>query len=87
MKRAPLALLPKGDFILTGEKVARTFGLTPAVTSAMAESYDGPVGVVVWGEDMVRHAALMARGGGVGWRSVRTPPPRMLTSLSTWPPE
>ncbi|RZR98854.1 hypothetical protein BHM03_00028300 [Ensete ventricosum] len=78
-RETPMTLLPKGDFILTGEAVARTFGLTPAVTSGMAELYDGPVGAVVWGEDMVRHAALMARGGGVGWRSIRTPPPRMLT--------
>ncbi|RZR78561.1 hypothetical protein BHM03_00003980 [Ensete ventricosum] len=30
----------------------------------MAESYGGPVGVVVWGEDMVRHVTLMVRGGG-----------------------
>ncbi|RWW21192.1 hypothetical protein GW17_00014661 [Ensete ventricosum] len=85
--REALALLPKGDFILTGEEVARTFGLTPVVTSGMAESYDGSVGAVVWGEDMVRHVALMMRGGGVGWRSVRTPLPRMLTSPSTWSSE
>ncbi|RRT44262.1 hypothetical protein B296_00044343 [Ensete ventricosum] len=73
-----LLVLPKGDFILTGEEVARTFGLTSVVTSGMTESYSGLVGVVVWGEDMVHHATLMARGGGVGWRSVWTPPPRML---------
>ncbi|RRT77788.1 hypothetical protein B296_00024675 [Ensete ventricosum] len=49
----------------------------------MAESYDG---TVVWGKDMVRHAALMARGGGVEWSSVRIPPTRMLMSSSTWSP-
>ncbi|RWW24705.1 hypothetical protein GW17_00010997 [Ensete ventricosum] len=49
----------------------------------MAESYDG---IVVWGKDMVRHAALMARGGGVEWSSVRIPPTRMLMSSSTWSP-
>ncbi|RWW58863.1 hypothetical protein BHE74_00034220 [Ensete ventricosum] len=32
----------------------------------MVESYGEPVSAVVWGEDMVCHAALMARGGGVG---------------------
>ncbi|RWW87051.1 hypothetical protein BHE74_00004139 [Ensete ventricosum] len=32
----------------------------------MVELYGGPIGAVVWGEDMVRHAAFMARGGGVG---------------------
>ncbi|RWW63266.1 hypothetical protein BHE74_00029566 [Ensete ventricosum] len=32
------------------------------------------------GENMMPHATLMARGEGVWWRSVRTPPPRMLTS-------
>ncbi|RRT55756.1 hypothetical protein B296_00033417 [Ensete ventricosum] len=50
----PPLVLPKGDFILTGEEVARTFGLTSAVTSSMVESYGGLVGAVVWGEDMVR---------------------------------
>ncbi|RWW62597.1 hypothetical protein BHE74_00030269 [Ensete ventricosum] len=39
-----------GDFILAGE-VIRTFGLIPAVIPGMAESYDEPVGAVVWGED------------------------------------
>ncbi|RZR73519.1 hypothetical protein BHM03_00025231 [Ensete ventricosum] len=29
------------------------------------------------------HVALMARGRGVEWRSVRIPPPQMLTSLPT----
>ncbi|RWW63078.1 hypothetical protein BHE74_00029785 [Ensete ventricosum] len=53
--------------------------LTSVVTSGIAESYSGTVGVVVWGEDMVRHAALMASGGRVRWCSVRTRPPRMLT--------
>ncbi|RRT65839.1 hypothetical protein B296_00028228, partial [Ensete ventricosum] len=66
------------DFILTGEEVARTFSLTPTVTSGMGESYDEPIGAVVWGEDMVHHAVLMARGGGVRWRSVQTPPPQMV---------
>ncbi|RWW79299.1 hypothetical protein BHE74_00012432 [Ensete ventricosum] len=37
----------------------------------MVESYDGFVGAMVWGEDMVHHVALMMRGGGVGWRSNR----------------
>ncbi|RZS04348.1 hypothetical protein BHM03_00034689 [Ensete ventricosum] len=45
----------------------------------MAESYGEPVGAMVWGENMMSHATLMARGEGVWWRSVRTPPPRMLT--------
>ncbi|RZS17396.1 hypothetical protein BHM03_00049533, partial [Ensete ventricosum] len=54
------------------------FNLTPVVTSCMVESYDGPVGAVIWGEDMMHHAALMARGRGVRWRSVWTPPPRMM---------
>ncbi|RRT70145.1 hypothetical protein B296_00023226 [Ensete ventricosum] len=39
------------------------------------------------GEDMMRHATLMAHGRGVRWRSVWTPPPRMMTSSSTWLPE
>ncbi|RWW67253.1 hypothetical protein BHE74_00025313 [Ensete ventricosum] len=50
----------------------------------MAESYGGPVGVVVWGEDMVHHVTLMVRGGGVRWHSVRSPPPQTLTWPSTW---
>ncbi|RZS12146.1 hypothetical protein BHM03_00043544, partial [Ensete ventricosum] len=64
-RETPLAL-PEEDFILTGEEVACTFGLAPVVTSSMVESYGEPVSAVVWGEDMVCHAALMARGGGVG---------------------
>ncbi|RRT36775.1 hypothetical protein B296_00046529 [Ensete ventricosum] len=82
----PLLVLLKGDFILTIEEVTRTFGLISVVTSGMVESYNGPVGAVVWGEDMMHHATLMAHGGGVGWRSVQTPPPQMLTSPSTWSP-
>ncbi|RZS12147.1 hypothetical protein BHM03_00043545 [Ensete ventricosum] len=78
-KRPPL-VLSEGDFIFTGEEVARTFGFTPAVTSLMAELYGELVGAVVWGEDMMCHAALMACGGGVGWHSVWTLRPRMLTS-------
>ncbi|RWV92940.1 hypothetical protein GW17_00044640, partial [Ensete ventricosum] len=77
-KRPPL-VLSEGDFIFTGEEVARTFGFTPAVTSLMAELYGELVGAVVWGEDMMCHATLMACGGGVGWHSVWTPRPRMLT--------
>ncbi|RWV95984.1 hypothetical protein GW17_00041343 [Ensete ventricosum] len=68
------------------EELVYTFGLTPVVTSCVAESYCEPVGIVVWGEDVARHAILMARGGGVGWHSVRTPPPRMLNLPLTWPP-
>ncbi|RWW45718.1 hypothetical protein BHE74_00048419 [Ensete ventricosum] len=68
------------------KEVTRTFGLISVVTSGMVESYNGPVGAVVWGEDMMHHATLMAHGGGVGWRSVQTPPPQMLTSPSTWSP-
>ncbi|RWW09993.1 hypothetical protein GW17_00026485 [Ensete ventricosum] len=41
---------------------------------------------VVWGEDMVHYAVLMARRGGVEWHNVWTPPPWMLTSSSTWLP-
>ncbi|RRT36306.1 hypothetical protein B296_00057135 [Ensete ventricosum] len=39
----------------------------------MVESYDEPVGVVVWG---------MAREGGVGWRSVQTAD--VAADLATW---
>ncbi|RWW62007.1 hypothetical protein BHE74_00030890 [Ensete ventricosum] len=60
-------MLPKGDFILTGEEVVRTLGLTSVVTSGMVESYGGAVGVVVWGKDMVRHATLIVHEGGVEW--------------------
>ncbi|RWW58864.1 hypothetical protein BHE74_00034219 [Ensete ventricosum] len=51
-ERPPL-VLSEGDFIFTGEEVARTFGFTLAVTSVMAELYGEPVGAVVWGEDMM----------------------------------
>ncbi|RWW08966.1 hypothetical protein GW17_00027570 [Ensete ventricosum] len=50
----------------------------------MTEPYGGPVGAMEWGEDMVPHAALMTRGGGVGWRSVQSPPSQTLTWPSTW---
>ncbi|RWW87046.1 hypothetical protein BHE74_00004141 [Ensete ventricosum] len=66
VEREPPLVLSKGDFILTGGEVARTFGLTSTVTLGMAESYGEPVGAMVWGEDMVRYAAFLARGGGVG---------------------
>ncbi|RZR87686.1 hypothetical protein BHM03_00015131 [Ensete ventricosum] len=49
-----------------GWEVACTLGLTSAVTSGIVESYGGLVVAEVWGEGMTRHAALMARGGGVG---------------------
>ncbi|RRT54493.1 hypothetical protein B296_00047162 [Ensete ventricosum] len=61
---SPSLVLPKGNFILTEGEVAHTFGLTSVVTSGMAKSYDGPI--VVWGEDMMRHATFMTCGGGVG---------------------
>ncbi|RWV89317.1 hypothetical protein GW17_00048534 [Ensete ventricosum] len=54
------------DFIFIGGEVACTLDLTSAVTSGIVESYNGLVIAEVWGEGMTRHAALMARGGGVG---------------------
>ncbi|RRT36320.1 hypothetical protein B296_00042036 [Ensete ventricosum] len=67
-----------GRRFYTEEEVVRMFDLTPAVTSGMTESYSKPVDIVVWDEDMMHHAILIARGGGVGWRIIRTSPPRML---------
>ncbi|RWW62008.1 hypothetical protein BHE74_00030892 [Ensete ventricosum] len=83
-RESPPLVLPKGDFILTtGEEVIHTLSLTSVAILGMAESYDEAVGAVVWREDMKRHVVLMARRGGVEWRSMRTPLPRMLTSPST----
>ncbi|RRT50048.1 hypothetical protein B296_00027116 [Ensete ventricosum] len=85
-EKAPLAVLLEGGFIPMEEELVCTFRLTSVVTSGVAESYGEPTGVVVWDEDVVRHAVLMAYGGGVGWRSVRTLPPRMLNLSLTWSP-
>ncbi|RRT55775.1 hypothetical protein B296_00023357 [Ensete ventricosum] len=62
----PFSVLSEGDFILTGE-VARTFGLTPAVTPGMAESYDEPVGAIVWGEDMLKLPVLFGLLVAIMW--------------------
>ncbi|RWW22518.1 hypothetical protein BHE74_00006649 [Ensete ventricosum] len=52
--------------MLTRRVVARTLGLTFAVTSGVAESYGESVGADVWGEGMARHVTLMARAAVVG---------------------
>ncbi|RRT78450.1 hypothetical protein B296_00003890 [Ensete ventricosum] len=78
-EKEPPSGVTKRGFILTGEEVVCMLSLTSVVTSGIAESYSGTVGVVVWGEDMVRHAALMASEGRVRWCNVQTRPPWMLT--------
>ncbi|RZS23546.1 hypothetical protein BHM03_00056500 [Ensete ventricosum] len=77
-RESPFFVLSEGDFMPTDEEVVRMFGLTPVVTSSMTELYSKPVDIIVWNEDMMRHAVLIARGWGVGWRIIRTSPARML---------
>ncbi|RWV78277.1 hypothetical protein GW17_00060776 [Ensete ventricosum] len=79
---APHYLLSKRVFYTCGRELVRTPDLTLVIPRGTTESYDGHAGAAVWGEGVVRHTTLMARGGG-GQCRTRMPPSRMLGTLPT----
>ncbi|RWW21425.1 hypothetical protein GW17_00014419 [Ensete ventricosum] len=62
-RKSPIAS-PRGDFILTKRRVDCMLGLTSADTPGEVTVYDESVGVKIWREGVVLHAALMAHGEG-----------------------